>query len=143
MAQFKIVTGEIENWFAGNAVINEVTKGDINEVDLSTHTDFPLAHIIYLGTEYGDGYTTYNYQILLLDTFEESSEESKVDVLDTLDEVMAQFVSSLNRGTLFNSQIRVVVDPPADVLYDQMQNRLYGWSLNVGLLVPNGIKICT
>ena len=140
MGVYKTVTNTIKNWLSNNDAINEVTLGDIREVDLSTHTNFPLAHIIYIDNDYEDGYSTYNYQILFLDTF--FDEDAKLDILDDMNEVVAEFVKALTNGTLFNASIRIDTAPTAVVMYDQLQNRLYGWSLTFGINTPNGIEIC-
>jgi len=141
MGTFKSVTNIILNWFEGSGTINQVTSGDIQEVDLSTHTEFPLSHVIYLNTTYNPGYNTYNYQILLLDTFNEATDE-RIDIIDVMNEVATQFVSACNNGSIFNSQIRITIAPNGEIMYDQLQNRLYGISLTISLQVPTGIINC-
>jgi len=141
MGQFKDITKLIENWLDGHDDINEVTKGDSNEIDITAQTNFALAHIIYDTTSYSDGYSTYNYEIQLLDTFFENA-DNKLDVLDKMDGVASQFVSALNQGSLFNAQIRVLTEPTGTIIYDQLKNRLYGVSLSVSLQVPSGIINC-
>ena len=141
MGTFKDTTNIITNWFDSSDGINEVTTGDIQEVDLSTHTDFPLAHVIYLNTGYQEGFNTYNYQILLLDTFNEAT-DNRIDVVDAMNEVATQFVSACDKGIIFNSQIRIQIRPTGQIMYDQLQNRLYGISLNLTLQVPTGLINC-
>jgi hypothetical protein len=141
MGQFKDITNLIESWLDGHDDINEVTKGDSNEIDITAQTHFALAHIIYDTTSYSDGYNTYNYNIQLLDTFFENADD-KLDVLDKMDGVASQLVSALNQGSLFNSQIQVTTDPSGTIIYDQLKNRLYGVSLSVSLQVPSGIINC-
>lgn len=141
MGQFKDITNLIENWLDGSDDINEVTKGDSNEIDVTAQTNFPLAHIVYDTTSYADGYNTYNYNIQLLDTFFENADD-KLDVLDRMDGVASQFVSACNQGSLFNAQIRVLTDPSGTIIYDQLKNRLYGVNLSISLQVPSGIINC-
>lgn len=141
MGQFKELTETMETWFSNHGSIEEVTKGDVQEVDLSTRTNFPLVHIIYLDMVPDNGFTTYNYQVLFLDTYSEAGED-KLEVLDRMGEVVTQFTQAVYSGGLFSRQIRVAVEPSADVMYDALQNRLYGWSLNVGLKVPNNLDTC-
>jgi hypothetical protein len=141
MGVLKDVTNIIESWLIGDDRINEVTKGDSNEIDITAQTNFALAHIIYNTTSYSDGYTTLNYNIQLLDTFFENVDD-KLDVLDKMNEVASQFSSAVHQGSLFNSQIRALVDPTGTIIYDQLQNRLYGISINISLQVPSGIINC-
>jgi hypothetical protein len=142
MGTFKSLTNILIDYFTDSEnAINEVTHGDINQVDLTQHTNFPLAHIIYTVTGYQDGFNTYNYQILLLDTYYDNLED-RLDVLDAMSEVATQFVSACNNGSIFNQQVQVSAIPTGDIMYDQLQNRLYGISLNIVLLVPSGLINC-
>lgn len=141
MGVLKNTTNLITNWFDNSDAINEVTKGDVNEIDISTLTNFPLAHIIYGNANYLDGYSTLTYNIQLLDTFFENKDD-KLDVLDAMNELATQFVSACNKGSIFNSQVRVFTTPTGTVVYDQLKNRLYGVSLSITLQIPNGLTNC-
>ena len=141
MGAFLTTTNRILDWFGSHPIIEEVTHGDIGEVDLSSHTSFPLAHIIYLDTSYDEGVTQFTYQILLLDTYTEGTDD-KIEVLDRMSEVATEFMSGIYRGSLFNSLIRVNTVPTSAIMYDQLGNNLYGISLQVDIKVPNGIVIC-
>ena len=44
MTDLKTVTTTITNWLKNHATINEVTLGDVNEIDMTSQADFPLAH---------------------------------------------------------------------------------------------------
>lgn len=141
MGQFKEATTVITDWFENNDVIEEVTLGDIGEVDLSTHTNFPLAHVIYDTTQYNEGFTAITYQIMLLDTYVEGTDE-KLDVIDAMNEVATQFMSAVYQGSVFNRRVRVNSVPTSQIVYDQLGNRLYGISLQIDVKVPPGIVIC-
>lgn len=141
MGQFKTLTEALISWLEGNAVINAVTIGDIGEVDLSTHTDFPLAHIIYDTPTYTEGVTEFTYQVLLLDTYVEGTDE-KIDVIDRMSEVATSLVAALYSGTVLDRRVRVNTDPTSQIMYDQLGNRLYGISLQLDLKVPAGVVIC-
>lgn len=141
MGTFKKVTELIIDWFEGNGNINEVTHGDSNQVDLTSITDFPLTHIIYTTTTYNDGYNIYNYTIQLLDKYYDNVDD-RIEVLDLMNEVATQFIGAATDGSLFNSQIRNNITPNGTIIYDQYQNRLYGVSIAVGLIVPNGLSNC-
>ena len=139
MGLYKDTTVIITDWLQNHGSINEVTLGDVREVDLSTHTNFPLCHVIILNNDYDNGYSTYNYQFLFLDTFYEGGSNTKLDILDEMNEVVVDFITALNHGTMLNSVITVSSVATGEVMYDQLQNKLYGWSLEFGLDIPNGI----
>jgi len=139
MGLYKETTDIITSWLQNHGTINEVTLGDVREVDLSTHSNFPLVHVIILNNDYDNGYSTYNYQYLFLDTFFEGGENTKLDILDEMNEVVTDFISALNHGSMLNSAITVSSVATGEVMYNQLQNKLYGWSLEFGLDVPNDV----
>ena len=136
MGSFSTTTYSLINWIGGHGEINEVTFGDANEVDISKATEFPLAHVIPLNSSIQSGYTTYNYQVLFLDTFK-SSTDSKIDVLDRMAGVAEDFVKAFHNGHIVDGSIRTTDSQGAEVIYDQRQNRLYGWSLDIEANVSN------
>lgn len=136
MGKFKTLTEALISWLEANVIIQEVTIGDVGEVDLSTHTSFPLAHIIYDTPTYGEGVTEFTYQVLLLDTYVEGT-DVKIDVIDLMSQVATDLVAALYGGVL-GSQVRVSTDPTSQIVYDQHGNNLYGISLLLDIKVPSG-----
>jgi hypothetical protein len=140
MYSFGTTTNAIIDWFKADAIINEVTSGDVSEVDLSTHTDFPLAHVIYTVPTFLNGFNSYSYQILLLDKFELAHEE-KIPVIDQMAFVASTFMAQLNgQGLGVDRRIRWSNSPASAVIYDQFANRLYGISLEIVVKVPSDIN---
>lgn len=138
MANLKQVVTDLRQWLGGHSSISETTFGDVNEVDLSTRTDFPLAHIIPLSTDYEGGVAQHNFQILFLDKFL-VSEEDKIDVLDRMNEVASDFSAALENGTILTI-VNETTYENAEVMYDQLVNRLYGYSMNVGIRVQRDLS---
>jgi len=139
MGSFLTTTNRIISYLQGHSEVQEVTFGDGGEVDISTHTSFPLVHVIPLSSNIGEVITIYNYQILFLNTFQESIED-KIEVLDLMAGIAGDFASSLNSGILFQDQLRVSGNSGSDVIYNDRLNKLYGWSLTVNITVPSGIN---
>jgi len=139
MGSFLTTTNRIISYLQGHSEVQEVTFGDGGEVDISTHTSFPLVHVIPLSSNIGEVITLYNYQILFLNTFQESIED-KIEVLDLMAGIAGDFASSLNSGILFQDQLRVSGNSGSDVIYNDRLNKLYGWSLTVNVTVPSGIN---
>ena len=141
MGSFLTTTNRIISYLQGHAEVQEVTFGDGGEVDISTHTSFPLVHVIPINSLFGEGITTHNYQILFLDTFKESIED-KVEVLDLMNTIARDFVSSARQGILFNEQITVTGSSTADIIYNDRLNKLYGYSVTIAILTPSNLEKC-
>jgi hypothetical protein len=136
MADFEQVTNTIKEWFEGHPEVNEVTFGDANEVDLTTHTSFPLAHIIPTGITFNDATNTFSYQILLFGQPHDNTEEERILILNNIYEIANDFSKHLYST---KDYIRVSIGSlSGDTIYDERINRLYGWSLGtVSIVAPN------
>lgn len=135
MSTLKKTTDNLTGWFKSHPTINDTSSGDISEIDLSGHTEYPIMHLIYLTTTYPSGIRTFNYQILILNSYLEARDD-KLEVISGMDEIAAEFVASLYGGSLFRARHRINTTPTSDVMYDQLKNRLYGVSLNLSITVP-------
>jgi len=140
MGTFKNTLSEITTWLNGNGEINSTSFGDINELDLDKATNFPIAHIIPLGFSSGENLVAYNYQILFLDN--KHTQDEVIDVLDRMATAAQQFVKAMSTGSLYGSNIQVTADQSTDIIYDQYQNRLYGWTISLTYNTPLELENC-
>lgn len=138
MGAFKQITDKLSSWALANTLVNSVSKGDLNDVDTSGETDLPLVHINYGSADYQEDYTVFTYQVLALDKYDDSVDVDKLDILDSMNQVLTDLVFACRQGALFKSYVRIQTEPTAEVLYDQFRNRLYGWSLDISVTVPSG-----
>jgi hypothetical protein len=134
MATLKEVTVALTSWLQNHNKVNEVTFGDVTEADISTRTNFPLAHLIPLNTEFNENTTVHTYQLLVLSTFQERIED-KIDVLSDMNSIVSDLVSAFNIGGIMDFSYGIETSTTAQVMYDQMANRLYGYSLEFVITV--------
>jgi len=141
METFLKITDIIIEWHENHGDINEVTFGDASEVDSTTHTDFPLVHLIPLSTAYPEGYVNFTFQILYLDINDGSRDERRA-VLSFMNKVCNEFVKANQSGSLYDELFRITAVPGADVIYRGHENILFGWSLSYEVSVPNQLLNC-
>lgn len=135
MADLKTVTLGLTDWLKGHGSINEVTLGDLSEVDITTITNFPLAHVIPIGTAYNGPTAIHEYQVLILSTYD-NSVEVQIEVLSNMELVVSDLDNALNTGTLYTDIVaQATLGNTADIMYDQFVNRLYGYSITVKVIV--------
>ena len=48
MGTYLNVINTLSDWLINNGEINEVTSGTANDLDISTHTTFPLAQFVFV-----------------------------------------------------------------------------------------------
>ena len=115
---YKEIINAIEQVFA--PYVEEVTFGDVGEIDVTSITDFPLVHIEPIGSESKVGHTLFGFNVYLLNTKE--ALEDPIDVLDDMSEIIATFAAWYNSSMLSLGNF-----PKAVVKYDFSGNRLYGF----------------
>ena len=143
MGSYLDVKNSLQSWLEGNGEINEVTSGTANDLDINTKTNFPLAHIIITSKSYGEALVTYNLQVIVVTNVSEPAEQSDRDnALDLTDRITNQLVKAYEQGSLYSLQLRVGTSTPADLLYKDRQNLLYGWAVNLAITTPNDLNDC-
>jgi hypothetical protein len=126
MGNYKKSIDDLKTWFLNHATINSVTFGDLNEIDLAKATAFPIAHIIPVSYSVSDNIYTTQVTVELL-ALSKDNEEDKINALDEMASVIEDFFryTSENKNT--------IPIYAGEVIYDQLQNRLFGWSLTVDI----------
>jgi predicted small metal-binding protein len=123
MGNFKNSIEELMSWFINNSIINSVTFGDLNDIDLDKSTTFPLAHIIPVS--YGiTGSVFRNTVTIELLQLSKNNEEDKIKALDEMSEVIDDFFKYAED----KHEINII---SSDVIFDQLQARLFGWSISI------------
>ncbi len=116
----------LKNWFQGNAVINEVQWGDVNELDTTTITDFPLAYIIHTGIDSDGNTANFKFQIILVTTLQKEYDDEPNKAFDLLADVIIDFIRAGNYTITDENMYGDI-----EAIYDQRGNRLYGYMLDV------------
>ena len=143
MGTYLSVVNTLSEWLKGNGELNEVSSGTANDLDISTHTDFPLAHIITTSKSYGSSLVTYNLQVIVVTTVCDPAEQSDRDeALDLTDKITNQLVKAYEHGSFFDMQFRIGSASPSDLIYKDRQNLLYGWALSLAVTTPNNLNDC-
>ena len=149
MTTFYDILDTLKTYLQGNNNINNVTYGDIFEVDLAKQSIFPLAHIVVNNCTFQDHVVVFDLQILCMDMVFESKEDlkdqdnyfhgidNKQDVLNTMFAVVNGLQSSLRRGELFTDLYQIEDSFTANVFEDRFENLLAGWSMEFDVIVPN------
>ena len=132
--------------------INSVKFGVFSETDIRKTTLFPLAHFNISNITYSGSTIDFTIRVMALDTVDESKDydgsfagaTNLQDVLNTQAMVINKLVESLRgtRGKLSEQQFVLNNDPQAEYLYEEFENKLAGWGVNIEISTPNDITIC-
>lgn len=142
----------VEQHFRDEPNTNSVKFGVFNELDLKKTTLFPLAHFNISAIRYSGKTIDFTLSIMCLDLVNEDKDydgsfagaTNLQDVLNTQAMVLNKFVESLRegRGALSDKQITLKEDPIAEYLYEEFENKLAGWGMDISISTVNDITIC-
>ena len=131
--------------------VNQVTEGDLYDVDLSKQTIFPLSHIIVNNVSILPNVLKANISIVAMDIVDISKEEptdmfkdnnNRQDVLNTQLIMLSRIVAQLTNGETFEDNYQLEGEPSCEPFTDRFENLLAGWTMTFEVLIPNEISSC-
>jgi hypothetical protein len=131
--------------------VNQVTEGDLYDVDLSKQTIFPLSHIIVNNVSILPNVLKANISIVAMDIVDISKEEptdifkdnnNRQDVLNTQLIMLSRIVAQLTNGETFKDNYQLEGEPTCEPFTDRFENLLAGWTMTFDVLIPNEMSSC-
>ena len=131
--------------------VNQVTEGDLYDVDLSKQTIFPLSHIIVNNVSILPNVLKANISIVAMDIVDISKEEptdmfkdnnNRQDVLNTQLIMLSRIVAQLTNGETFENNYQLEGEPSCEPFTDRFENLLAGWTMTFDVLIPNEMSSC-
>ena len=131
--------------------VNQVTEGDLYDVDLSKQTIFPLSHIIVNNVSILPNVLKANISIVAMDIVDISKEEptdmfkdnnNRQDVLNTQLIMLSRIVAQLTNGETFEDNYQLEGEPSCEPFTDRFENLLAGWTMTFDVLIPNEMTSC-
>ena len=148
---YYLVTNTLKDQLLKDANVNEVTSGDISQVNLRKQNIFPHAHILVNNVVIGEQTLTFNVSVMAMDIVNESKAETidifrgndnHQDILNTQLSVVNELIQLLSRGDLHTSGYQLDGQPNAEPFVDRFENQLAGWSVTMDITIRNDISIC-
>jgi len=120
-------------------MIYTTSVGDIYELDLEKHTEFPLFHINPLTVDINESTMTMNFQLFICDIVTEDTQTEEDVLSDTL-QIITDILSLLRNETYdgFFTEGNYSVEP----FTERFDNSLSGWVVNVPIIVDNDYQSC-
>ena len=147
------IVRKIKDTLYAHPIVNQVTFGDITQIDLSKTTIFPLTHFTISSTEVGSNTLTFGVSFIFMDivdytqTFVEDIDDrddgtNLLDILNTQLQIANEFISSMRRGSLHTDGFHLEGEPTCRMFKDKYENQLAGWRVDMNIVVRNSISIC-
>ena len=139
-------TDEIKSQLTNNVLINTVTLGDLDEIDLSKRTNFPLAHVTFDTGTIGSKTSDINMSIIFADIVDADSDSTfESDELYVLNNMMAaatKLGQDLLRGDMYRQRYQVDADIDIEFFNERFDDLLAGVVMNFTVTIENNIELC-
>lgn len=158
---FYQITEIIKTQLLEDPNVNTVSFGNIQDVDLSKQTMFPLSHIIVNSASFLNNVVSFNISVISMDIVNVSKEattnifrgnNNEQDILNTQLEVQNRLIQELRKGDLYSKSIaevgagyvnyQVQGDPNTEPFSDRFENEVAGWAVTFDIITNNNISVC-
>lgn len=145
------LTDAIKAELEANQLINQVTFGDLFEVDLLKQNIFPLAHVGMTGATIDEGVAQVTMSILFLDVVDENKEEqtdqyygndNEVFIQNSMFAAATKTVNALQRGDLYRDQFQIEDAVEVEFFAERFEDKLAGCGIDFVVTINNTLELC-
>ena len=122
-------------------LLNAITYGDIDEVDLDKTSNYALGHYIVNNVRIAGKVLFVDFSIILMDIVDDT-EDNTEDVINTMLAVAVRLEESLRRGALYDKLLQLDGDVTVELFVDRFKDKVAGVTASYNIKVPNTIGIC-
>ena len=147
---YDIVT-RIYNHLDNDPLINQVTKGKLNDVCISKWNMYPLGHLIVNSVTFDESVIRFNMSLLIMDVVDFSKDETSNlyvgnnnldDVLNTTLAIQHKIYESLRRGDLWDDLVQITSTGALEDFEDKFTDSVAGWTQTFDVEVQSEVSIC-
>ena len=140
---YALVYTKLKETLNNNPLVNLVTEGLTDEIDLGKQTIFPLAHIVISSASFQDNAVSFSLDIYCMDIVDISDDgvDNKIDVMNTQYNILLRLYEDLRRGNLWDEKLEIS-SMDITAFEQAYENYLAGWSASISVLIPNHMTIC-
>ena len=151
MSGYYTLIDTLKELLIASPFVNQVTEGDLYDVDISKQTIFPLSHIMVNNVSILPNVLKANITIIAMDIVDISKEEptdifkdnnNRQDVLNTQLIMLSRIVAQLTNGITFEDNYQLEGEPSCEPFTDRFENLLAGWTMTFEVLIPNEMTSC-
>lgn len=143
MTGYFLVLDKLTEELNSSPFVSIVTEGLGDEIDLSKQTIFPLSHINIISATPIDNIVEFNVDVYAMDIvdFSDNDIDNKIEVLNTMYNVILRLYESLRRGDLWDSGLNEV-SVSIEFFEQAYENYLAGARGSFIIQIPNHMSIC-
>ena len=142
------LTDAIKNELDSNVLLNSVTYGDVDEIELLKSNRYPLAHVgISTGT-ISDATSEINLSVIFIQQVddvkeqEDSFNDSELYAQNNMLSAATRLVQVLKRGDLYQQGFQLNEDATVEFFGDRFTDRVAGVTVDMTVTIKNQASIC-
>ena len=130
---------------------NNVSQGDIGDIDLSKQTIFPLAHIVVNSASIEENHVSFNITIYYLDLVDFSKKDNaslflgndnEQDVYNTQLALATRVLRVLQKANLYKDSFEILNASACTPLPKFSDNNLTGWESTFDIAAKDNMTYC-
>ena len=131
---------------------NNVSQGDIGDIDLSKQTIFPLAHIVVNSASIEENHVSFNVTIYYLDLVDFSKKDNtslflgndnEQDVYNTQLALATRVLRVLQKANLYKDSFEILNASACTPLPKFSDNNLTGWESTFDIAAKDNMTYCS
>lgn len=142
------LTDAIKNELDSNVLLNSVTYGDVDEIELLKSNRYPLAHVgISTGT-ISDATSEINLSVIFIQQVddvkeqEDSFNDSELYAQNNMLSAATRLVQVLKRGDLYQQGFQLNEDATVEFFGDRFTDRVAGVTVDMTVTIKNQASVC-
>ena len=131
-----------------HGLVHNVSSGDIDTIDISANSVYPLVHIVPSNVTAGVQEITFSFNVLAMDLVKTDRRNEQQVLSDTL-QILIDVIAQYKHGQMLNVQQNTGIYGQAqDVEYslepfnERFDNLVSGWNCTLNLTVPSTYFAC-
>tara|TARA_R110000850_G_scaffold147067_2_gene269228 strand:- start:89 stop:688 length:600 start_codon:yes stop_codon:yes gene_type:complete len=131
-----------------HGMVNNVSSGDADEIDIAANNVYPLVHIVPQSVVANVKAITYNFNVLVMDLVKHDDRNEQQVLSDTLQiilDIISQYKHGLMLGVQQNDSIYSQSDDKdfsVEPFTERFDNVVSGWNCSFNLQVPYNYYAC-
>ena len=151
MNSFYNITDKIKQVVSAEPFNNEMTFGDIADIDLKKQSLFPLAHLTVNNATINDNFVNFNMTVFFMDIVDSSNEQTRDyfigndnthDILNTQLALATRMMRVLQKSNLYTDKFELINPATCEPFTERFDNTLAGWAVTFDVGAKDEMTFC-
>ena len=151
MNSFYNIIDKIKEVIVAEPFNNEITFGDIADIDLKKQSLFPLSHVMVNNSTINNNYVTFNITIFFMDLVDISNEQvidlyrgndNRQDILNTQLALATRVIRVLQKSDLYKDKFELINPATCEPFTERFDNMLCGWAITFDCGTNDDMTYC-